>query len=165
MNYRYLVTWSLCYASLCISLGCSGRPDRPATYPVSGKVTYRGKPVAGASVAFRAPGAPRLAVGTTDEAGNFRLTTFEPNDGAVLGTHVVTVNRRSSASTAGIPTVEDVASGKLSTEEINAAIDRSGAVASKTRSELPAKYADRKTSDLHREVIEGENVFQIELVD
>jgi len=104
-------------------------------------------------------------VGTTDEAGNFRLTTFEPNDGAVLGTHVVTVNRRSSASTAGIPTVEDVASGKLSTEEINAAIDRSGAVASKTRSELPAKYADRKTSDLHREVIEGENVFQIELVD
>lgn len=145
--------------------GCSGRPDRPATFPVEGKVTNRGKPVAGATVAFLAPGAPRLAVGTTDDAGSFRLTTFEPNDGAVLGTHVVTVSKRSLVSNSTIPTVEEVTSGQLSTEEINAAIERSALEVSKTRSELPVKYADRKTSDLHLEVVDGENVFEIELTD
>jgi hypothetical protein len=145
--------------------GCSGRPDRPATFPAQGKVTYQGKPVAGATVAFLAPGAPRLAVGTTDNAGSFRLTTYEPNDGAVLGSHVVTVSKRSLVSNSTIPTVEEVTSGQLSTEEINAAIDRSSLEMAKARSELPVKYADRKTSDLHLEVVDGENVFEIELAD
>jgi hypothetical protein len=76
--------------------GCTGAPDRPATVPVRGSVSYQGKPVAGAAVAFLAKGAPRPAIGTTDAQGNFRLTTFTADDGAVPGEHLVTVEKFSA---------------------------------------------------------------------
>ena len=92
MNQKLLV-FSLLAAAACIACGgCSGS-DRPACAPVRGEVTYLGKPVVGATVAFLCHGAPRPAMGTTDATGTYQLTTFEPDDGAVIGTHVVTVKK------------------------------------------------------------------------
>ena len=42
-------------------------------------------------------------MGMTDEAGNYQLTTFEPNDGAMVGTHVVTVNKYSTEPETSVP--------------------------------------------------------------
>jgi len=151
----------LLLVACCVMPGCN-RSDRPATYPVRGNVTHRGKPVAGASVAFLTPGAPRAAVGTTDEAGNFRLTTFEPDDGAIPGTHEVTVKKYDTAPPK-LP--EAPASGELDP----AVEDRYTAELARwtetARFAVPNKYTDRKTTDLHLEVVAGENDFKIELVD
>ncbi len=129
---------------------------------MTGVVTYRGKPVAGAGVAFHNDRAPRLASGETDESGRYQLSTFEPGDGAVIGTHVVTVYKAKK------PIAPVAADPKLGHDAYMAALEKAAqqAIASdQAGSLLPAKYADPKTSDLQKEVRAGENEVNIELVD
>lgn len=71
--------------------GCGRR--LPAVAKVSGIVTIDGRPVVGGIVMFR-PERGRFAVGTTDSAGHYNLTTFRPGDGAILGRHIVTIDAR-----------------------------------------------------------------------
>lgn len=54
-------------------------------------VLYRGQPLAEVVVTFT-PELGRPAVGTTDAAGRFALSTYRRGDGAVPGRHQVTVN-------------------------------------------------------------------------
>ena len=164
MNSRFSLASFVVLAMCCMATGCS-QSNRPATFPVHGTVTYRGKPVAGASVAFLAPGAPRFAVGTTDDAGRFSLTTYEPDDGAVIGTHVVTVQK---ISVQPGPTYAMPDDGKIDNAAIERAMQEAAMrveAAEKAGSELPAKYANHDTSDLRLEVVDGENDFKIELID
>jgi hypothetical protein len=160
MRLRFTINYLALLALCCIPLGCA-RSNRPATFPVHGTVTYRGKPVVGASVEFLTPGASRPATGVTDESGHFRLTTFEADDGAVLGTHVVTVIKMGSPPVA--------ASNPSDAENSPAAIEKAMAQSAlqqrKARSELPAKYADRKLSDLHVDVAAHDNQADIKLND
>lgn len=86
-------------------LGCSGRgTDKwrqmmPPTYAVSGNVTFKGKPLAGATVVFHPregiSASRRAAAGLTDSAGRFTLTTLKPGDGAAAGSFLVTVEKTS----------------------------------------------------------------------
>ncbi len=75
-------------ASLALLAGCG--PKRPETMYVEGIVTLDGKPVENAAVMF-SPAEGRPASGSTDAQGRFELQTFEPRDGAVPGSHKVTV--------------------------------------------------------------------------
>lgn len=145
--------------------GCS-HSDRPETAPVRGKITYRGAPVAGATITFLCPGAPRLAIGTSDSQGNYRLTTFTPNDGAVIGTHTVTVRKVASepASDVAPPPVDSQSMSKA-IEQAMRQTARQIVAAEKAPASLPAKYADRTTSGLRQEVVAGENVINLELTD
>jgi hypothetical protein len=145
----------------CLLLGCN-RSNSSATYPVRGTVTYHGQPLGGASVTFMADGASRAAIGKTDETGNFQLTTFKPNDGAVPGTHVVTVKKYDS-DPPPLPTAQpDGAVDPAVEAKYTAAMARWLATA---KIAVPKKYTTPRTSDLHREVVAGENTFEIELVD
>jgi hypothetical protein len=69
---------------------------RPTT-PVKGKVTYQGKPLAGAIVTFhplsKDPGFVR-ADALTNAEGTFQLSTYKANDGAIPGEFAVTVELR-----------------------------------------------------------------------
>jgi hypothetical protein len=150
--------------AICALAGCS-RNSRPDTYPVTGVVTYKGKPAAGASVAFLAPGASRHAVGTTDEAGKFQLTTFEPNDGAIGGTHVVTVSKTESPPGPSYVASPDGRVDPAAIERAMLEAARHRERADRAGSELPEKYANHATSDLRLEVVEGPNHFEIELKD
>jgi hypothetical protein len=167
MNRRFPA--QLLFVVVCFAwTGCSGQPGRPETYPVSGTVTYRGKPVADATVTFLAPGAPRLASGETDASGRFRLTTFEPDDGAIPGTHVVAVKKYGDEPRA--PIVMDVENmeAEVTAKDIEEAMMQTAEQVKKSAkagSLLPAKYASRNTSDLRFEVVRGENEFNIDLVD
>jgi len=127
--------------------GCSGGDDKaPPTGQVTGKVTYKGSPVAGATVSFSTPNAPGLGIGTTDAQGGYQLRTGAL-EGAVIGDHVVLVTKIAKA---------DV--------DYNKAMGIGGE-AVPPKNELPSKYADPKTSPLKFTVKAGKNDFPIELSD
>jgi hypothetical protein len=135
--------------------------------PVHGQVTYQGRPVTEATVEFLCPGASRPAAGITDQQGNYQLTTFTANDGAMIGTHIVTVNVYSSESEAALPGVSGMDSRAKSKVIEDAARQsaRHQQVAAKSLPKIPKKYAARKTSGLSKEVASGNNVINIELSD
>lgn len=78
--------------------GCGSDPGPPVpVHPVTGKVTYKGEPVVGADITFMNAEANRSAFGRTNDRGEYQLTTFSANDGAVAGKHVVTITKIESA--------------------------------------------------------------------
>jgi hypothetical protein len=79
-------------AAACLA-GCSHSVPNGAivkTVPAKGKLTYHGRPLAYYQVTVL-PKDDRPAVGITDEDGAFVLGTNDTGDGAVVGTHRVTV--------------------------------------------------------------------------
>lgn len=74
-------------------IGCGSGEDLPETAPVTGIVTFDGKPVEGATVMFfpKDAAASNPGAAYTDKEGKYSLTTFEKDDGALLGTHEITV--------------------------------------------------------------------------
>lgn len=156
MERRFLVVLSTAILGGLLT-GCGGT-DRPQMAPVTGRVTYQGKPVAGADVSFMSPASPRVAAGRTNSEGQYKLSTFNTGDGAVLGEHVVTISK--AAPTTG--------AGTMSADNPGADYDKAMKEAAKAKpkvdSELPAKYADPKESGLTRSVIAGDiNSFNFDL--
>lgn len=129
---------SACIAAalLLLSLGCS-RSDRVAVYPVHGKLTFEGKPLAGGgSIAFVATGgqAGKGAGGEIKPDGTFTLMTYAEGDGSMAGDFRVivmqTVVKEPEASQDG----EAPASGPVS-------------VVSEAE-RIPAIYSDHQNSPL-----------------
>lgn len=80
--------WIGLAASACLLAGCT--PNYPETAKVEGTVTLDGRPLVAGEVRFYAEHGGQ-ASGPIHEDGNFRLTTFLVEDGAVLGTHTAVV--------------------------------------------------------------------------
>ncbi len=137
----------------CVAMcGCgSQRTDqwteaRPKVYPASGIVQYNGEPLEGASVVLRSESEPRAAYGVSDASGEFKLTTFEQDDGAVAGMHQVRIT-------------------KIETKEAPAPVDpEANVIPAEEVSLLPARYGDFTKSGLTAEVIpDGANRFEFML--
>src|SRR5437870_3422773 len=80
------------FALVIAAAGCGGGKSK--TTPVKGTVTLDGKPVALASVVFIPRQDGRMvAQAVTNQDGNFELTTYQPNDGALAGEYLVTVTK------------------------------------------------------------------------
>jgi hypothetical protein len=83
-----------CFLSLvlAVGVGCGGGSKQPIR-PVEVKVTYKGAPVADATITFISdqPDAP-AAFGKTDAGGVAKPRTPEIGDGVLLGKHMVLVN-------------------------------------------------------------------------
>ena len=73
--------------------GCSGDLSVPATVPVKGVVTYKGKPALGIRVKFFSQDGQRentfIPTGETDKGGHFALSTGAPLNGAPEGQYNV----------------------------------------------------------------------------
>ena len=88
--------WAVALLAVALA-SCSKSPEKPATYPVSGRVLYEGNPATGAVVILHAIGGaatgerPRAKA---DAQGEFTLTTFTTGDGAPAGDYAVTVEWR-----------------------------------------------------------------------
>ena len=88
----YRSTWLIVFVAM---IGCNRSPYELA--PVHGLVTVNDKPMFQGKVMFgpiakkgeENPGKP--AFGTIQSDGQYRLTTFQPNDGAVVGEHWASV--------------------------------------------------------------------------
>jgi hypothetical protein len=130
--------------------GCGGASKRPPLAKVSGKVLYNGEPLGNATVVFQlADGsAPRRSEGLTDADGSFTLTTYNTDDGAIIGSNIVTVSKKGGGTGQRVMTPADLAA-------------MGGAPPSEDQ--LPEKFADPKTSGLKYEVEAGKNEFEIAL--
>lgn len=71
--------------------GCSGGVGTAPTAPAAGSISLAGQPIADVNVTFT-PTAGRSATGRTDAQGRFALSTFAEGDGAVPGSHRVTLS-------------------------------------------------------------------------
>ena len=149
-NYQAI---SSCLLILVVAFfaGCSKtsadkwQKKRPAVYKAKGLVNYNGEPVDGATVLYF--NAEQTAHATTDAHGYFTMTTFEEKDGAVEGTHKVSIRK----------TFAEKGEDRSAERE-----------APKTRPEelIPAKYGKPETSNLTAEVTSnGTNFETFELED
>lgn len=79
------------FVILAVTSICAGCSDnRPSIVPVSGQVLIDGKPLTVGSIQFIHSNA-RPAGGAIGPDGRFTLTTYELNDGAVVGNHHVRI--------------------------------------------------------------------------
>jgi len=138
------ITGFLLLISVYALVGCSGS-DGPQVAPVEGTVTWQGKPLADAGVAFTPEKGP-VAIGRTDESGQFSLST-QGRDGAVVGSHRVTIEA-----------FQPPPPGKE-------AVSAEGEVLIAPVSRIPSKYGILTKSGLEARVTanDSENSFEFEL--
>jgi hypothetical protein len=80
-----------------VTPGCGKSDGRVKVYPVNGKVSVRGMPAESARVVFypvsdelKKPGMP-IPYGMTDGQGNFKLRSYDVDDGAPEGDYKVSI--------------------------------------------------------------------------
>ncbi len=101
--------------------GCGdGRPRR---VPASGKVLIDGQPL-GSGFVRVVPLDARAATGAIDAEGNFRLTTFDKDDGCVPGVHRVEVIAYQTVSPTAIRWLVPKKYQKASTSGLTVTIDQ-----------------------------------------
>jgi hypothetical protein len=145
---RAVKTAGCCTAVALLLLSLAGcGPRLPQTYPVKGRVTLDGKPVAGAGVLL-IPKEGRPANGVTDQDGAFVLSTFGQGDGALPGEHAVTVTLK---KTVGVTVNAEGLEGDFNPEKVH------------EEWIVPEKYSKAKTSGLTVEVSAGMEPLLLEL--
>jgi len=150
--------------SLLILIGCGGGvDDQAATVPVEGTIAYNGKAIEGAKVSFWTEKAPKAATGLTDAEGKFTLSMYSLNDGAMVGTHKITVTKDdpNAATTGGVSKADMDDPSKM------ADMMKQADEATETAKPLiPAGYATRSSTPLEETVTaDGPNTFVIQLTD
>ena len=150
--FRQLMALAAVVLAIVALGGCGGGSS--GLYEAKGKVTYKGAPVAGASVTFQ-HSEGQVSSGTTDAQGEFKLVTFG-RPGAPLGQYTVGV-RKSEASEGAVaaPKPEDMI--KM----------MKGKSIPRPKEELPAKFSAPQTSGLSAAVTTDatKNVFTFDLKD
>lgn len=152
-NY-YRIYANLLLLGLVAASGCGD--GRPARTPVSGVVLFDSQPVSDATVVLMTTAGGRPATGVTDKEGKFTLTTFDQEDGAFLGEHVVTVIKKELQITGTAPV-------KSNDEGRNAVSTPVLGYNSNVKWYLPKKYADPSTSALRIKVEPGMEPVRLEL--
>jgi len=148
--------------SLAAVLGCG--PD-PNLGQVSGVVTYKGEPVAGATVSFLPVSDEGiLAVGTTDADGRYVLVAPVQakgvSKGAFAGKYNVTVRKLEVTPSENARLYQE---GKITYSELQS---RGGSGGGTSRDLLPLQYRDVRKSGLEAEVqARKKNEFNFDLVN
>lgn len=159
--------FAMCAVACALAAGCSGptgAADRQPTAPASGVVTHRGEPVEGATVTFIPATNPVPAYGITDAEGRFQLTTYEQDDGAIIGEHYVTVNKTTGAT----PPSGPASTGNNDPEDFDNYVPPSLGVTPPpvVKHLVPERYSQPETSGLTAKVTsDGPNSFTFDLVN
>ena len=160
--------WSVCNARIAlimlfspaaIIVGCSSG-SIPGTFPVSGTVTYDGKPVEGATISFIGKGSERPATAISKSDGKYDLYTLDTR-GALPGNYSVVVSKTEAPLDSVNKDAGFDASGKDISMEQSAA--NVGKPTPKAKQLLPAKFGSASTTTLSFEVKNARNVFNIML--
>lgn len=153
MTARYGTRILAILLALLLLHGCgSGLPERGK---VTGKVTFTGKPVPEGTVTFY-PQTGRSASGRIQPDGTYTLTTFDEGDGAIVGSHEVTIEAvRFPGGPQPKSLEEEMAMAKSG--------KRPDPAAMKPQWLVPEKYSVRGQSGLTREVKSGSNTIDFAL--
>jgi len=144
-------------AAILLLAGCGDSTGLAKRYPVSGKVTYNGAPLAKGNINF-------IPTGTTEsdraatapiEDGQYTLTTATENDGAFPGTYAVTITS----------TEVDLAEVKANMKGGSGRQDDVLRATRNAKSLIPTKYGLPDQSGLKAEVKSGSNRCDFELKD
>ena len=135
--------------------GCG--PRGPKVQMVHGSVTLDGKPFDGVTITFAPVGEGNMGFATTDEKGNFRISTLgaRPATGTTTGTYKVSFDKL--VPDGPQPTQKELADPNFdpsTTKKYN--ID-------KVVQKVPKKYLSGDTSGIEMTVEKGENVFDFKL--
>ncbi len=134
-----------------IPAGCDNGPN---VAPVHGKITVGGKPLTEGNIVFM-PSNGRMAHGKIQPDGSYRLTTFESNDGALIGDHSVTIE--------AVVVESNAAELKTLEEEISNENQPRRLIVKETHL-VPEKYADPLSSELKATVKDqDDNEFNFDL--
>jgi hypothetical protein len=172
-DFARVIATSLCCVCLVAGCGGEGAGKAPTLAPVTGQVTYKGSPLAGATVTFLPTDGP-LAMAVTDLRGEFKLAS-----GALPGCAVGRAKVAVSAVPPGESSSPDVtiapgpATNPVDMEAQSKKMSdmtktfQSQAGANKSKSFIPERYNEAKSSGLSFTVEpDGEkNKFKIELID
>lgn len=142
---------SLLASSVVLLAGCgsSGLPADAAA--VQGVVTYKGQTVDGAVVVFRSESG-FAAVGKTDEAGAYKLSSTTIPGGTQPGQYKITVSKREASTV------------KPLTEEDPNYRPNQPLASQQQKHLLPEKYSRANATDLKADIVAGENTVNLELL-
>ena len=144
----------------CCLIGCGGPTVQKPVYPVSGKVTLRGAPVAKATVIFQPVGKDQaVATAMTDLEGGYKLTTYDSFDGATAGKFEVLISKSAAPAASNAPT-HDPTGGNLSTP--SAPTHNAKAAAGDSGATIDPKWS-QPNNGLSAEVKAGDNTFDFKL--
>lgn len=141
--------------------GC-GRAGPPVAY-VEGVVLLDGKPIEGATVGFSPGARGRPAIGCTDEAGRFELTSTgggRPAAGAAVGDYGVVISKQVVEAAVREPSAGE---SDRPPESWPGADPSRSPLPPRVIHVVPEAYGDVATSGLAVEVKPGSNAFQFEL--
>jgi hypothetical protein len=156
----------LVFVGSLVVAGCGGgggdAAKNVAVFKVTGTVTYQGKPLPQAVVTFSPKGRQPVAFGTTNDKGEFTLTTYTTGDGAAAGNYGVVVSKAASsgATTSGAATDAGHSADGSAIPEAGHDASSSPVVASV----IPADYSDATKTPLKATVdASAENKFAFEI--
>jgi hypothetical protein len=149
-----------CCAALSLC-GCSSKPDHPPTFPVTGTVMMKNRPVEGARVIFvPTTEGVEAASGITDADGKFQMTTYESGDGAQAGSFRVKVAKYDTSK--GAVVAEDAKPISYEEEQkLQFAPDEKPTPQAKNI--LPKKYNSETSSGITHTVADGPSTLEIKI--
>jgi hypothetical protein len=151
-------------AGLLAFAGCGG-DDLGTRYPVSGTVTYQGKPVAKGTITFMSDKGTRGAAGEIKD-GAYTLTAVNEGDGAFPGNYKVVVEALDVDMSGVVEQAKKLAEkNKIPYNESMIDQQSLAKARAKAKSAVPAKYAKANTSGLTAVVKEESNTHNFELTD
>lgn len=135
------------------ALAATGCSTASGFVPVSGKVTYKGQPVAGATIVFMGGENTRPATAVSQQDGSFSLMTLDAK-GVAPGEYTVVVTKTDSpAASAEPPSMEEAAKS-------------ANRPPPPPKDLLPAKYGDPTKTPFKFTVKAGQkNHFDLQLAD
>ena len=146
----------LLLAGCLLGLAATSCTSGPQLGNVSGRVTVGGKPVTSGTIMFH-PDAGPTAVGAIQPDGAYTLRTIKPGDGAVVGSHRVTIQ----ATNVGSGSLVDP---KSFNEEIS--LSRKGGkvlIPGKVTWVVPEIYSRAESSALTAKVEPGSNTLNFDI--
>jgi len=145
--------------ALVLAAGCGGS-DGPALYPVTGRLTKGGQPLAGVNVNF-APESGPASAGRTNEDGKFVLNSQSGRAGAVAGKHKVFLFDSSASALSGPINMSNDATREAMMNQRSGGIGKRGEMKTTKSEKFPADYGSAQSTPFEFTVEEKSNEFDL----